>query len=275
MIAKTSSRFIVGFLLALIFLGTGAFWLLFWQPSIKAGRLRETFSEKVGSVFERKCVSCHGVSERTYLSQRDHFAASGLWRFPTDEAGKIRSERIQDLVYRAATYPYGVEGRSKGQSPLGQESEPLTSPLLRLPLVDQLSGGEPHPEVFTSLTDDDYITLRDWISDELIARDKKPIVLTKEEVFFANKVVPILERKVCFGCHLPTAFNDLKLDPGIPALEGRYTPGIHRNNRIAMLGENIKWVHCRVTRYSPVRLQSVFRFKKEEFFTKGEITSLR
>lgn len=110
-------------------------------------------------------------------------------------------------------------------------------------MVNQYSGGEPHPEVFANPNEEDFKSLLAWVSGEQLFREIPLVELTNEEAYFADKIVPILERKTCFGCHLPTSFNDLKLDPGIPALEGRYTAGIHRKNRRAMLGDNIQLVN--------------------------------
>ncbi|NUN50839.1 MAG: hypothetical protein HUU15_18690, partial [Candidatus Brocadiae bacterium] len=130
-------------------------------------------------------------------------------------------------------------------APLDRSGPPLASALLRAPLAESL-GGFVHPEVFSSLEDPDFLELASWVALETRARPGPAARLEPgAETFFAEKVVPILERKTCFGsnCHGRLAFNDLKLDPGIPALPGRFTPALHRANRLAMLGEVTRLVH--------------------------------
>lgn len=55
--------------------------------------------------------------------------------------------------------------------------------------------------------------------------------------------MPVLIRKNCFGCHGPMAFNDLRLDPGIPMLKDLFTQEMHQHNRKAMLGKDTRMVH--------------------------------
>jgi len=93
----------------------------------------------------------------------------------------------------------------------------------------------------------------------------KPLAQGAEQ-FFAQKVVPILVRKTCFGgnCHGQLAFMDLKLDPGVAALAARFTNDIHRTNRKAMLGDDVDFELEWVSIYT-------FQCRRMESFRHGRV----
>jgi hypothetical protein len=98
-----------------------------------------------------------------------------------------------------------------------------------------------HPEVFLSPEDPDFQTLLRWVKLELSLDEISPTKLvTEEEIYFANELTPMLIRKTCFStnCHGLGSPGSLlfRLDPGIPALAERFTPTIHRKNRLEMIG---------------------------------------
>ncbi len=107
--------------------------------------------------------------------------------------------------------------------------------MLRASLAKEYSGSM-HHEIFDSPEHPDYQIIKEWVENIHDNKTKVETKKSKSEAFFAEKVVPVLVRKNCFGCHGPMAFNDLRLDPGIPMLDERFTSKIHQFNRKAMLG---------------------------------------
>ena len=159
-----------------------------------------------------------------------------------DESGRIE-DGFQRLAYERCTVER-TEGSARFQ-PINRTDPPMASLLLREPLATRYSGSL-HPEVFAALDDPDFVTLSTWVKMEIDA-DPQPSEPLAEgaEQYFAKQVVPVLSRKTCFGanCHGQLAFMDLKLDPGMAALPGRFTNDMHRANRQAMLGVATRLVH--------------------------------
>jgi hypothetical protein len=202
----------------------------------------EYFSEHVVPILNRRCGNCHGRMAEAYHAMDKQPSLRTHLHWIADESGRIRGEH-QELAYRRCTTER-VEGTNRFR-PIDQANPPLASPLLREPLATRYSGSL-HPEVFATLDDPDLKTFSQWVEMEIAAdpQPSKPLSAGAEQ-FFAEKVVPILSRKTCFGgnCHGPLAFMDLKLDPGIPALAERFTNDIHRANRKAMLGKATRLVN--------------------------------
>ncbi len=197
----------------------------------------DRFRDRVVPVLDRRCSSCHGVPDDRIRLLRDSQEGRTFLRWALDASGRLVGEdRIRDAHDRLTTPQGPPEGSS---APIDRGSPALASPLLRSPLAPPYSGMEQHPEVFAHPGDPDFVALREWVEAEIGARPAPSAPLTDTEGFFAERVSPILVRKTCFGanCHGMRAFNDLKLDPGIPALANRFTDSQHRANRRAMLGE--------------------------------------
>ncbi|MDP6931227.1 MAG: hypothetical protein QF412_16150, partial [Planctomycetota bacterium] len=208
---------------------------------LAAGGRYERFCVGIVPVLERRCSSCHGTLQEELENTADSIQTQNLLRWPVDAGGRIKSparlRQTYDLVTARQANP------AAPSSFIDFVSDPAASPFLRAPLAAGFSAST-HPEIFASPEDPDYRTLYEWIADEVEAGQEAKLTLSGEaETFFAEKVTPILVRKTCFGCHGPLAFNDLKLDPGIPVHDERFTPRIHKNNRKAMLGTVTRMVH--------------------------------
>lgn len=221
-------------------------------PPLEADEAGETpfalFSKAAVPVLDDRCSGCHGVSLETLDRLRASAADPrlGLLRWEVDPSGRLGEGRRAAAAYETLTAGLGKGGREE-DDPLWlyPGSPSLASPLLRAPLA-AVQSGSTHPDVFPSTEDPDYQRLKCWVDVELASAGSSPATLdTTAARFFAESLVPVLVRKTCFSanCHGPTAFNDLKLDPGIPVLPGRFTPRIHRANRKAMLGEVTRLVH--------------------------------
>ena len=211
-------------------------------PAELAGGSRyERFCIDIVPVLERRCSSCHGVLQEDFGERSDPIDSQDLLRWPVDAGGRIKSQRRLRQTYDLVTARQDEAAASTAF--IDFVSDPVASPFLRAPLAAGFSASS-HPEIFSSPEDPDYRALFLWIEEEIEAGQVEKLTLSGEaELFFAEKVTPILVRKTCFGCHGPLAFNDLKLDPGIPAHDGRFTPRIHKNNRKAMLGTVTRMVH--------------------------------
>ncbi|MCA9678674.1 MAG: hypothetical protein KC464_26840, partial [Myxococcales bacterium] len=111
------------------------------------------------------------------------------------------------------------------------------SPLLLAPLSPTWAGPSfTHPVVFAGPDDPDFATLRGWLRVEAPPATAPPLDAAARA--FADQVMPVLEREGCLGaaCHGPGSFSDLKLEPGIPLLDGGYTRAALERNRASMLG---------------------------------------
>lgn len=208
-----------------------------------AGGSYAVFCREIVPVLDRRCAGCHGIPGEAYEALAAEPLNRTLFRWPVDESGRIATESQRLEAFRRSTQ--GTAGGGKTFAPLDRRGPALASPILRAPLAESL-GGHVHPEIFSSITDADCAALSKWATLEIATRPEPAATLDPgAETFFAERVVPILERKTCFGsnCHGKLAFSDLKLDPGIPALRERFTPAIHRANRRAMLGDVTRLVH--------------------------------
>lgn len=209
-----------------------------------ANRSFGVFRSTVVPVLDRRCGTCHGLSEEDYRALDPLPAMTANLRWIVDAGGRIATAEAARLAFDRCR----EERVSPGHvlRPIDYRNPPLASPLVRAALAEAHSGVADHPAVFATPDDPDCAALVDWLRVEIAEKGEPADALAGEaETFFARSVVPILARKTCFGanCHGPKAFNDLRLDPGIPALEGRFTPSIHRRNREAMLGEATRLVN--------------------------------
>ncbi|MEK7468679.1 MAG: hypothetical protein AAB074_14810 [Planctomycetota bacterium] len=212
-------------------------------PARQAGDSFAVFCREVVPVLDRRCGGCHGVPGDVYDAIAAEPLNRTLLRWPVDESGRIATAGQRVEAFRRLTQTSA--GGGKQFAPLDRRGPALASQILRAPLAESL-GGYVHAEVFASVADPDFVALAAWASLEISASPEPAATLSPgAETFFAERVVPILERKTCFGsnCHGKLAFNDLKLDPGIPALRERFTPALHRANRRAMLGEVTRLVN--------------------------------
>jgi len=235
------------------------------------------FSERVAPILDRRCGNCHGHTADTYHAMEKQPSLRTHLHWIADESGRIRTEDQKLAYHRCSTER--IEG-AKSFRPIDRTNPPLASPLLREPLATRHSGSL-HPEVFATLDDPDFRTLTEWVEMEIAAdpQQSKPLSQGAEQ-FFAQKVVPILARKTCFGgnCHGPLAFMDLKLDPGLPALAARFTNDIHRANRQAMLGDASRLVHLagdleqskQLLKNIPVEQGGIVHKGGNHFFEKGD-----
>jgi hypothetical protein len=188
----------------------------------------DVFERGVIDVLERRCGTCHALTHDDYVAfQRDE-QNQKLLRWEVDDGGNIATDAQREIA------------RDKLSPWIDLEAPALASDLVTAPLSPTFAGpGFAHPEVFTTPEDADFATVRDWVEGMVAAGGKQQQPLsTAEELFFANELVPMLERKQCMtsACHGPLSFSDLKYRTGIPLLPDRFTPAMHRHNRTVMLG---------------------------------------
>lgn len=186
------------------------------------------FERIVVDVLERRCGTCHALTHDDYVAfQRDEHNRS-LLRWEVDDGGRIVTAAQLETA------------REKLSVWIDLESPALASDLVTAPLSPTYAGpGFAHPEVFTTPDDPDFIAVRDWVDAHIAASGQiQGALTTPAERFFADELVPMLERKQCMtsACHGPLSFSDLKYRTGIPALPERFTPAMHRHNRAVMLG---------------------------------------
>lgn len=206
------------------------------RPPSPSAQLFEAFRRDVVPVLDRRCSACHGVPQSTFAPFERSVEGRALLRWPVDDAGRASTPDQARIAYARCTEPRRVGTRRF--VPIDRGSPALVSPLARAPLAEAWSGHAGHPEVFDRPEDSDLVRMLGWIEAEIAAAPEPLPPLDERERFFAGQVTPILVRKTCFGanCHGTRAFNDLKLDPGLPALAERFPPAIARANRLAMLG---------------------------------------
>ena len=235
------------------------------------------FCKQVIPILDRRCGNCHGHKANAYYAMEKEPSLRTHLHWITDQSGRVLNEH-QQLAYERCT-TQRKEGTTCFQ-PIDRSNPPLTSPLLREPLATRYSGSL-HPEVFASLDDSDFKTLKRWVEMEIAAAPQPSAPLAEgAEQFFAEKVVPILSRKTCFGgnCHGQMAFMDLKLDPGLAALTERFTNDIHRANRKAMLGANTRLVNLggdieqskQLLKNIPIEQGGIVHKGGNNFFEKGD-----
>ncbi len=216
---------------------------------------------RVVRVLETRCA-CHGVSPRALVTLRAEPANEDLLRWAVDEAGRFDPADEVTLLGALAE----------------DWTAALSSPLLSAPLAFAAGGrGDAHPEVFTTLTDPDYVALRDWV--ETVRPPSPQTASGAAQRFFDAQVAPILMRKNCLGgnCHGPRAFNDLKLLPAPP--EGAPTmSATHRANRRRMLGASTRLVHLagdveqskQLLKAIPLTQGGILHKGGNHFFEKGD-----
>lgn len=193
-----------------------------------------SFYSKVVPILDKYCSVCHGVGKEKYLNIKNSALSSDLLRWQVDPTGRIGSIQLGQQLF-SDLFP-----ENNKSDLVDYDIHPIESHLLRAGLA-KIYSGSIHHEIFNSPNDKDFQDLREWI--ESVHISKAAVEKSESETFFSEKVVPVLVRKNCFGCHGPMAFNDLRLDPGIPMLDEQFTSGIDRYNRKAMLGESVRMVN--------------------------------
>ena len=246
-------------------------------PADEDARLK-TFADRVVPVLNRRCGNCHGVLEAAYHPMQLEAENRTRLFWIADPSGRITTPEQIQIAYRQCTTE-----RKEGSTlfkPIDHAAPPLASTLLRDPLAEMYSGAK-HPEVFATPDDPDLQTMIEWVEMEIATKPEahRPLE-TEAEKFFAENVVPIMVRKTCFGanCHGPLAFMDLKLEPGVPTLAERFTPDMHRANRLAMLGKNTRLVQLsgdieqskQLLKNIPVEQGGMVHKGGNNFFQKGD-----
>jgi mono/diheme cytochrome c family protein len=244
---------------------------------------RQLFDTEIVALLDRRCSNCHGVSVTEYAKLEADPANTLLLRWPVDATGRISSPKLREVAYERARTTR-TEGGNK-LVPIDPGNPALASKLLLAPLSETYAGmSMVHPVTFTSPTDSDFRMLQQWVQTEI---DAQPAAVkasvTPAERFFVDQVTPILERKSCFGsnCHGLGVFNDLKLHPGVPVLEGRFTAAMHQQNRLSMLGRNsaqINMVHLsgdieqsrQLLKNIPISQGGILHKGGNNFFNKGD-----
>ncbi|HJO38011.1 MAG: hypothetical protein QGF21_00250 [Vicinamibacterales bacterium] len=237
------------------------------------------FERTVVPVLNRRCSNCHGVDTATDALMRETSDNEHLLRWVVGDDGRIATPAHVELAYTRSRVGWNEAAEFK---PLDLESPAPASPFARAPLAPGYSGYmRGHPTMFSSPDDADYQAIVAWIDAEREVRGEALRQAESEaERFFSEQVTPILTRKTCFGanCHGPLAFNDLKLDAGIPALRERFTPAINHFNRQAMLGDVTRLVHLagditqskQLLKNIPVSQGGIVHKGGNNFFDKGD-----
>lgn len=213
------------------------------EPALMGSESYQTFTREVAPVLEARCgAGCHGVDAGNHAAyMKDPLHAAGF-HFPIDPVtGRIPRQREALL----AAFDISVKpGR------IDYAEAPRFSPLLRAPLAQEY-GGLPHRglDVFFTPDDPDYRALERWVGLEIARRPQTPPQLPGHIAHFRDQVQGVLLRNGCFlaNCHGPAAFNDLKLQPPLPAsdggdIAGGFSRAMTLENRAALLG--------RVTRFA-------------------------
>ncbi|MCP3917161.1 MAG: hypothetical protein GY711_16555 [bacterium] len=248
---------------------------------------RQLFDTQVSLVLDRHCSSCHGVPIEAYRALESSPASRTLLRWPVDEAGRISTDELRDVAYERCSTTR-ADG-SQELVPIDRDSPAIASRVLIAPLAETYAGTSlVHPPSFAAPDDPDFVILRRWVEAEIAASSSSSSSSsggsgTTAERFFAAEVAPLLERKTCFGanCHGTLAFNDLKLHPGVPLLEGRFTAAMHNRNRLSMLGQGAgqpRMVHLagdieqsrQLLKNIPIAQGGILHKGGNEFFEKGD-----
>ncbi|HJP04371.1 MAG: hypothetical protein CL799_12005 [Chromatiales bacterium] len=244
---------------------------------------RQLFDTEVVTLLDRRCSNCHGVSVEEYDQLEADPASRLLLRWPVDTTGRISSPEFRKVAYERARTTR-TEGGNK-LVPIDVGNPALASKLLLAPLSETYAGmSMVHPVTFTSPQDSDFSLLKEWVQAEI---DSQPaptrIPASPPEHFFVEQVTPVLERKGCLGsnCHGLGVFNDLKLHPGVPVLEGRFTADMHHQNRLSMLGRGnaqVNMVHLsgdieqsrQLLKNIPISQGGILHKGGNNFFSKGD-----
>lgn len=233
-----------------------------------------SFNENVVPVLDKHCSVCHGVDEEKYQNIKNSFQSSDLLRWQVGVSGVIetiqQSRQLYDDLLQNST-------DSIKNNLVEYNIHPIGSHLLRAGLAKRYSGST-HHEIFNSPQDKDFLALEQWIVNINANETKAKVEKSESEMFFSEKVVPVLIRKNCFGCHGPMAFNDLRLDPGIPMLKDQFTQEMYQDNRKAMLGKDTRMVHLsgdieqskQLLKNIPVEQGGIVHLGGNNFFEKND-----
>ncbi len=233
-----------------------------------------SFYKNVVPILDKQCAVCHGVDAEKYKSIKNTSPSSDLLRWQVGVSGRIETiqqgrQLYDDLLEEGPGHA--------GNSLVAYDVHPEGSHLLRAGLAKKYSGSI-HHEIFNSPNEKDYLALKEWIVNIHEGNPKEVLPNGEAETFFTEKVVPILIRKNCFGCHGPMAFNDLRMDPGIPMLERLFTKKMHQHNRKAMLGKNTRMVHLsgdveqskQLLKNIPIEQGGIIHLGGNNFFEKND-----
>lgn len=189
------------------------------------------FCRDVVPVLERRCgVGCHAVAPSDFVRIQKDPEQSAFFFFPMDlEQGRIPRDEPTRIQVFEVVRGHHAEGstHAAGANRIEYAERPIFSPLLRAPLALDL-GGIPHRglDVFTRNDDPDFQALYRWVETEVALHSQPAGELSKPQIFFRDEILPVLVRNGCFirSCHGPTVFNDLKLEPPLPAPDGTLDP---------------------------------------------------
>ncbi|MCC7334219.1 MAG: hypothetical protein IT422_03950 [Pirellulaceae bacterium] len=218
----------------------------------------DQFCRDVVPILESRCAAnCHGVSSEQFVKFTRSPEHAGFYYFPINPAtGKIPDHESRLAAWRTSR---GAESKHVESGPAEHEvvsridyrEAPQFSPLIRVPLADQL-GGLAHRglDVFYTLDDPDYLKLRNWIETEIALRPGQRPTVPQAEAFFRDDVLPVLANNGCFlaSCHGPHVFNDLKLQLPLPSPDGRFDP--QRDFSSRLISENRQQLLGTVSRFS-------------------------
>ncbi len=233
-----------------------------------------SFNKNIAPILDKHCSVCHGVDEIKYQNIKNSSQNFNLLRWQVGVSGSIETTQQSRLLYDDLLQN---STNIKKNNLVEYDTYPIESHLLRAGLAKKYSGST-HHEIFSSPQDKDFLALEQWIKNIHANKSKVKKQISESEIFFSEKVVPILIRKNCFGCHGPTAFNDLSLDPGIPMLKDRFTREIHQYNRKAMLAGNTRMVHLsgdieqskQLLKNIPVEQGGIVHLGGNNFFEKND-----
>ena len=198
-----------------------------------------SFYKDVVPILDKNCSVCHGVDEEKFQNIKNSSQGSELLRWQVGVSGSIETRQqgrqLYDDLLQKNTDP-------NKYNMVEYDIHPIGSHLLRAGLAKKYSGSS-HHEIFNSPQDKDFLVLEQWIVNIHDKQTNTKVQKSESEASFSENVVPVLIRKNCFGCHGPMAFNDLRLNPGIPMLKNLFTQEMQQYNRKAMLGESMRMVH--------------------------------
>lgn len=151
------------------------------------------FEQKVIPILENRCtINCHGLEYQ--VKNNDFFS------YQVDSNYKIKSS---SLVKKLLLENF-----------LSPDDHPKFSKILTAPLHENYGGtGHKSINVFSTDQDEDYLTLKNWVSLYFREKDFKIANLPINLTFFKTKVLPVFERNSCFtmSCHSSNVSNDFQL----------------------------------------------------------------